>query len=224
MYDIKLRFFIKEIWFYFVFFVAGIMCAVIIFSLSLGFSVMPEFPKLLFYIFYILPITFFLIGAVNIVKIFNRIDIVKHLNQSGQLYKNLPYKLMPSGSSINGREVMYPVAKFKLPSGEEIELKGDARFDYVDRDVDGYIDLVIDPNDYSKYFLDFNINRLEGNRDSDFYKSIEELDREKEKEEMEQRKLEEEKRKREQEKYAYNYPTGFTYGNYDSSVDPKNKK
>lgn len=95
--------------------------------------------------------------------------IAKKLNQTGKLVKNVPYKLENTGKLKWGHMVLRPVVEWTLPNGEKIELHGHDRDDLKDRDKDGLIDMVIDENDPTKCFMDFEINRLSGNLDSDYY-------------------------------------------------------
>lgn len=196
MYDISSKHIKKGIGFFSIFFFSGL-----IFAFVLAIPILEANHPFIF-LFMILPVVFLLIGGIGIINIFKRINQVKRLNQIGKLYKNIPYTLEPTGMSVNGVEIMKPVAKFKLPSGEFLKLEGDARHDRVERDEDGYIDLVIDPDNHNNYFLDYNINRLEGNRSDDYYKSIDELNRELMNKTVPNK--------------PYEYPKEFTFGNYDN--------
>lgn len=199
MYDISLKNIKKGIGFYSIFFFIGLFFGI--------FVIIPSFQtkEPLISLILIFPVVFLLVGGIGIINIFKRIKKVKRLNQVGKLYKNIPYTLVPSGMSVNNNQIMKPVAKFKLPNGSLISLEGDPRHDFVKGDSDGYIDLVLDPDDYSNYFLDYDINRIGGNRSDDYYKSIDELNRE------EQNQV--------GSKKTYEYPKGFTFGNYDGSND-----
>ena len=118
-----------------------------------------------------------LIAVIGIKKMINahkRVKIVKYLNQNGQLIKNLPYYMEDTGVSVNDRRIQRPVVDYRLPSGSVIQLRGDGRYDHKYRDADGFVDLLIDPNDFNNYFIDFEINRIGGNLDSDYYKPTEE--------------------------------------------------
>lgn len=121
-------------------------------------------------IFLILPVIFIALGVVNINKVNKRIKIIKELNTKGKLVKNLPYRLENSNLKVNGVPIQLPVVDYILPSGVTITLRGDPRHDNKLADVDGMVDLVIDENNPENYFIDFEINRLTGNLQSDYYK------------------------------------------------------
>ena len=120
----------------------------------------------------IIPIISFLVGFININKIRKRVKLIKELNNRGKLVKNLPYRMESTGMSVNGIEIMKPVVDYVLPSGEMITLYGDPRHDKQYTDADGMVDLIIDENNPENYFIDFEINRLTGNSDKDYYKDI----------------------------------------------------
>ena len=121
-------------------------------------------------IFLILPVIFIALGVVNINKVNKRIKIIKELNTKGKLVKNLPYRLENSNMKVNGVPIQLPVVDYILPSGVTITLRGDPRHDNKLADADGMVDLVIDESNPENYFIDFEINRLTGNLQSDYYK------------------------------------------------------
>lgn len=121
-------------------------------------------------IFLILPVIFIALGVVNINKVNKRIKIIKELNTKGKLVKNLPYRLENSNLKVNGVPIQLPVVDYILPSGVTITLRGDPRQDNKLADADGMVDLVIDENNPKNYFIDFEINRLTGNLQGDYYK------------------------------------------------------
>lgn len=121
-------------------------------------------------LFMLLPILFIVIGVVNIKKINKRIKAIKELNQKGKLVKNLPYRLEKTGMEVNGIPILRPVVGYTLSSGSSIILHGDPRHDKKMADVDEKVDLVIDENNPHNYFIDFEINRLSGNLEQDYYK------------------------------------------------------
>lgn len=114
------------------------------------------------------------VGFNNVFKSRKRIKMIKYLNQNGMLVKNLPYYMEDTNVSINNHIIQRPVVDYRLPSGSTIKLYGDGRYDRKYRDEDGFVDLLIDPNNFNNYFIDFEINRLSGNLDSDYYKPTEE--------------------------------------------------
>ena len=70
---------------------------------------------------------------------------------------------------VNNKRIFKPIVEYTLPSGSVITLEGDARHDKKLSDEDGLVDLLIDENNPSNYFIDFEINRLSGNLPTDYY-------------------------------------------------------
>lgn len=120
-------------------------------------------------IFLVLPITFILLSVSGLISISKRVRKVKALNETGKLVKGLPYRMVPTGTSVNNVPILKPVIDYELPDGKKIELHGDSRFDKKHSDEDGLVDLVIDEMNPDNYFIDFEINRIDGNRSSDYY-------------------------------------------------------
>lgn len=116
-----------------------------------------------------LPIIFILIGVVGIHKVNKRLKVIKSLNINGKLVKNLPYHMEETGMVVNNKRILKPIVEYTLPSGSVITLEGDARHDKKLSDEDGLVDLLIDENNPSNYFIDFEINRLSGNLPTDYY-------------------------------------------------------
>lgn len=121
------------------------------------------------FFFLIIPIVFIVISINGFIKVSKRIKIVNELNQKGKLVKNLPYRLVKTGMSVNKRKIYKPVVHYTLPSGVTVTLYGDARFDHMQSDADGMVDLLIDENNPNNYYIDFEINRLSGNLPGDYY-------------------------------------------------------
>lgn len=84
----------------------------------------------------------------------------EYLAQNGELKKGLPYRLEPTGNVVNGVRIMQIVVDYDLSSGSQIKLYGDERRDYRFSDCDGLVDVLIDPNDTSKYYIDFEIETI----------------------------------------------------------------
>ena len=121
-------------------------------------------------VFLILPLIFIAVGVINIKKVNKRVQIIKNLNTKSKLVKNLTYRLENSNISVNGVAIQLPVVDYTLLSGVTVTLRGDPRHDKKECDADGIIDLVIDESNPENYFIDFEINRLTGNFQSDYYK------------------------------------------------------
>ncbi len=122
-----------------------------------------------FLIMLFIPVVFIILAVVNINKINKRVRLINELNSKGKLIKNLPYSLEDTGMLVNGVQVQKPVVNYTLPSGSTITLQGDPRHDKKIADADGMVDLVIDENNPSNYFIDFEINRISGNLPTDYY-------------------------------------------------------
>ena len=120
-------------------------------------------------IFLIIPVVFITMGVVAINKNKKRVKQILELNNIGKLVKNLPYRLENTGTVVNGVPIQRPVVDYVLPNGNMVTLYGDPRNDRKLSDQDGMVDLVIDVNNPDNYFIDFEINRLSGNRDDDYY-------------------------------------------------------
>jgi hypothetical protein len=73
---------------------------------------------------------------------------------------------------VNDRVIQKLMVDYKLPNGSIITLQGDPRFDNKVSDSDGLVDIVIDENNTDNYFIDFEINRLNGNRPEDYFQQV----------------------------------------------------
>lgn len=120
-------------------------------------------------IFLIVPTIFIVLSVGGLLSINKRLKKVKALNETGKLVKGLPYRMVPTGTSVNDIPILKPVIDYEMPDGKIIELHGDGRFDKKHSDEDGLVDLVIDEMNPDNYFIDFEINRIGGNRSSDYY-------------------------------------------------------
>lgn len=123
-------------------------------------------------------LVFMLIGLINIRKITKSIKNIKYLNKHGKLIKNIPYYTEPSNISINDRVLERLVVDYTFPNGKEISLYSDLRYDGKTYDSDGMVDLLIDEDDPTKYFIDLEINRKGGNLPNDYYKYLKEKNKE----------------------------------------------
>lgn len=117
----------------------------------------------------LLPIVFIVVAIININKVNKRIKIIKELNQKGKLVKGLPYRLENTGVEVNNVPIQRPVVDYILPNGNSITLYGDGRHDRKTYDADGMVDLLIDDANPENYYIDFEINRINGNLKEDYY-------------------------------------------------------
>ena len=122
-----------------------------------GDKVVKDYPIVfLFFIFLICGISIFagLSGMRNVNK---KIKKYEYLAKNGKLIKGLQYRMTPTGSRVNDRDVMKIIVDYELPSGSWVQLESDGRFDFKMSDSDGLVDLLIDPFDSNNYYIDFNI-------------------------------------------------------------------
>ena len=82
---------------------------------------------------------------------------VKKLAMEGFLVKNMPYKLVSSGTVINNQPIYCIQVEYENPSGQKISLQSEPRYNNKLSDKNGTVDLLIDPNDYSNYYIDLEI-------------------------------------------------------------------
>lgn len=86
----------------------------------------------------------------------NNIERVKYLSNHGILIKNLKYKL--KDYSANGAKTIYKIQViYEIEKGKTKCFESEPKFlSALGRD-DGTVDLLVDPNDWSNYFIDFEI-------------------------------------------------------------------
>lgn len=168
MYTINYKTITKGIKFHLMFFFMGVF---FFFAFGGPIIIKSDGPRFII----LIPTIFMLVGIVPIIKIILRVNKVKKLNKIGSLFKNVPYQLVPSGMSVNNVQILKPVVDFMMPNGQIIKLEGDARHDKIHSDADGMIDIVIDLDNPNNFFMDYNIDRIEGNRSEDYYIDLEDL-------------------------------------------------
>lgn len=123
-----------------------------------------------FWVIMIVPLLFIIVPIWQSVKEDKRLKPLKILNQKGKLVKNIPYRVAPSEAMINGDPVPCPVVDYTLPNGSTIVLYGKPKFDFKLPEEDNFIDLVIDEENPTNYYMDYNINRILGNLPTDYYR------------------------------------------------------
>ena len=109
------------------------------------------------------------ISLFNTLKVLGQLHVIKKLNQSGKLVKNLPCTMTAISAKAKHAKIRRPVVHYTLPSGTSITLNGSPRYDRQESDTEILIDLVIDEENPDHYFMDLEINRLAGNEPTDFY-------------------------------------------------------
>lgn len=168
MYNIDYSYVKKGIYFYSIFLFSGIFLLVLPYELKYNFGEDNNF--ILKIILPLFSMLFLFLGGINIIKTCKRIKRIKKLNNVGKLYKNIPYHLEDTGGKIGNNVIVKPVIEFICDNGIRKVLAGDARFDFKINDNDGFIDMIIDLDDMTNYFMDYEINRIGGNREDDYYK------------------------------------------------------
>ena len=86
------------------------------------------------------------------------INKVKYLAKHGMLIKNLKYQLKPVKGMIQGDKTVYKIQViYEIEKGKTKCFESEPKYlTALGRD-DGTVDLLVDPNDYSNYFVDFEI-------------------------------------------------------------------
>lgn len=79
------------------------------------------------------------------------------LRTSGILIKNMTYDIVDTGNIINGDRVYAIKVVYIDPNGVEIPLVSKKEYKGHVLDNDGGVDLLIDPDDYTNYYIDFEI-------------------------------------------------------------------
>ena len=124
------------------------------FEFGLSFIILPLCVSL---IFVIVGVGFFIGGLKYQKKVNKEMERIQKLSTMGTLIKNIPYDLVPSNIQVNGRDVYCLKIVYKNSNGVEIPLVSDPKYNAVLGDKDGTCDLLIDPNDYSNYYIDLEI-------------------------------------------------------------------
>lgn len=117
----------------------------------------------------IIPLGFFIPGILLTSKSNKKIKRLKKLNETGKLVKGLPYSLENTNVSVNGQTLPRIKVEYTLPTGELTTLTSDMIFNTKKVD-SSTVDLLIDENDTDNYFIDFEINRKNGNLPDDYYR------------------------------------------------------
>ena len=98
-----------------------------------------------------------LIGILGISNVYKSVKKTKKLAETGTLIKGLPYRMVNSNTSVNGRALPAILVEYTLPTGETREFLGHPRYDYKLKDGDGLVDLLVDLDNPSNYYIDFDI-------------------------------------------------------------------
>lgn len=108
-------------------------------------------------IFYFIAIGMIVFSVKMKKKALNNIERVKQLARTGVLIKNMEYKLQPTGTIINGVPIQCIEVQYESKSGAKIPLRSEPKYSGILGSEDGTADLLIDPKDFSNYYIDFEI-------------------------------------------------------------------
>ena len=81
---------------------------------------------------------------------------VKKLSEKGLLVKGLEYEVINTGTMIMGKYYKCLKIVYKNSAGVEIPLYSETKYD-IDKKKYKTVDLLIDKDDYSNYFIDYEI-------------------------------------------------------------------
>lgn len=120
---------------------------------------------------------FFIIFIICMIVKIKEIRKVKELSKNALLIKKVPYK--KKNSSIYTKSAILFIFNYLFPNkivvdifvnGKKNELiKHFNIFRIFTTPNEGFIDVLIDEKNPKKYYIDFDINRISGNLDSDYY-------------------------------------------------------
>ena len=142
----------------------------LLYNQSLSSEMLKENPYIML-IFVAIASIFIIIALLQLIKLLKHRSVMKQLNNYGKLVKNLPYTLKEVAQigTSNGHKLHCMVAEYQLPDGQTVKFVSEPQYDIRVDYSDNLVDVVYDENDPSKYFVDFEINRLSGNLPSDYY-------------------------------------------------------
>lgn len=120
---------------------------------------------LIFLIISIIFIISTIISAIKMIKPFktkedkleDNMDKIKTLKTKGILIKNLPYELKVVNKKQVGKKTYYIHVIYEIEKGHTLSLKSEPKYTGPLGREDGTVDVLIDPNDYSNYYIDFEI-------------------------------------------------------------------
>ena len=109
------------------------------------------------FVFYAIAIGLIVYSHKSKKKATANIERVKNLSKIGILIKNMPYEIRPTGTIVNGNPINCIEVQYESKSGKLIPLRSEPKFLEVLGSQDGTVDLLIDPNDITNYYIDFEI-------------------------------------------------------------------
>ena len=88
----------------------------------------------------------------------NDLKRIKKLSTKGILVKSLDYDIVDTGSYVGDRHYKCIKVVYKNSNGVEIPLFSETKYDLLSNKKEyETVDLLIDPDDYSNYFIDYEI-------------------------------------------------------------------
>ena len=90
-------------------------------------------------------------------KINNSMENIKKLKTKGILIKNLPYELKIADKKQIGKKIYFIHVIFEIEKGHTLSLKSEPRYLGTLGRENGTVDVLIDPDDYKNYYIDFEI-------------------------------------------------------------------
>jgi len=100
---------------------------------------------------------FFKLANKNDKNVNNNVDRMKYLSLNGILIKNLPYQLEKCKEYNYGKPIYRIKVLYEIEKGRTLSLKSEPKYLTSLGRENGLVDLLIDPNDYSNYYIDFEI-------------------------------------------------------------------
>ncbi len=86
------------------------------------------------------------------------IERIRKLAKNGILIKNLKYRVRPVAGNVPGYTTAFTIqVSYEIKDGKEECFESEVKYLSALGREDGTVDLLIDPNDYSNYFIDFEI-------------------------------------------------------------------
>ena len=134
----------------------------LIFSDTESQSIMLDFKFLFFLDDFLIALTIFIISFViskkKERKVKEDIEKVKKLSKFGILVKGIPFELISDGSMILGKPYRFYIkVTYENASGVKIPLVSSLTYNTSNIQDKKTVDLLIDPNDYSNFYIDYEI-------------------------------------------------------------------
>lgn len=109
-------------------------------------------------VFYLIPIIFMIVPIIIIVCIINKKKKIRYLQRYGILYK-VPYRVNRYYTNNNFTKKLQAIVDYELPSGKTKTLYSTKCYNEEVCNDNETIDLLIDINNLSNYYIDFDIDK-----------------------------------------------------------------